>query len=394
MMIYVRDIRRDGGTQFREGLDPAIVAEYTEALRRGEKLTPPVVFGDDNILADGHHTVAAHEAWNPKKKLEVVSMSGTLEDARWYAATQANRNHGSRLSNEAKRRRVAYVLGVKPDLSDREISRECGVSHTFVAAQRAAPSGNVATLPAGGEPTAARLEAADFKPFKPVLWPEGSPTDEDAAADLGIKLTPELAAFGPMFESMAQTGPIRQSAGPGDETIVGDGPALAAISESVALLAELADPPLPLEAQTCLLCLPWKDRYEAMTADRDHWIDRCSRQQDRALAAEAELHTLRNQMTVLQLRLEEALQHASSDEGQLEQKSPATGTEKVGARLLQRAAAGAEPGAPASEIPGAELIIERDPDTGAPTGEESQERRRAPKPAKPPKKPVAKGKGR
>lgn len=291
MMIRITDIRRDEGTQFREGLDPAIVAEYTEALRRGEKLTPPVVFGDDNILADGYHTVAAHEAWNPKKKLEVVSMSGTLEDARWYAATQANRNHGSRLSNEAKRRRVAYVLGARPDLSDREISRECGVSHTFVAAQRAAPSGNVATLPAGGEPTAARLEAG-----------------------------------GPM------AGELR------------------------------AEDVLPLEAQTCLLCLPWRERAIAAENSCGDWqeearafwsaipgADSCEgktmhgelcRWIARATAAEAELRALRNQMQGLQLRAEAA-----------EAERPAGGAT-------------------------VELAYERDPLS------------RLPKPAKPPKKPA------
>lgn len=168
-----------------------------------------------------------------------------------------------------------------------------------------------AQAPAGGEPTAARLEAADFKPFKPVLWPEGSPTDEDAAADLGIKLTPELAAFGSMFESMAQTGPIRRSAA-GAETIVGDAASDGEETFRKLPCADSSTPePLPLEDQVCLLCLPWKERATAAEARfrglSDAW-DAAREDHKGALdenaALQVEVHTLRNQMQVLQLRVE------------------------------------------------------------------------------------------
>lgn len=56
------------------------------------------------------------------------------------------------------------------------------------------------------------------QPFTERLF-AGAPTDEEAAASLGVKLTPELAAFGAMFEGAAQTGPLR-TAGPGATTIV------------------------------------------------------------------------------------------------------------------------------------------------------------------------------
>lgn len=137
-------IRRDGGTQPRAALNEQTIADYAEALDRGEPFPPATVFydGSDYWLADGFHRDGAHDrlGW---EEMSCDVRAGTRRDAVLYACG-ANEAHGLRRSNEDKRRAVLILLG-DPEWahwSDSEIARRCRVSHPFVAKLRPV-TGNV-----------------------------------------------------------------------------------------------------------------------------------------------------------------------------------------------------------------------------------------------------------
>jgi hypothetical protein len=117
-------------TQIRSRIDPDTVTEYAESMRIGTKFPPVVVFGPDNILADGFHRhQAATEAGD--EEIEADCRDGGYSDALRYALG-ANLAHGLRRTNADKRRSVELALGQWPKVSDREIARICAVCDTFV----------------------------------------------------------------------------------------------------------------------------------------------------------------------------------------------------------------------------------------------------------------------
>jgi|GEM_PF-4779289 len=137
--MKIVDVRLDGGTQPRAGLNEETVAGYAEALARGDKFPPAVVVYDGTSywLIDGFHRIAAARrcAWTD---FECSVDSGTLEDAQWRSYS-VNAAHGLQRSNEDKRRAIRAALrhpqgGSK---SDREIATHVGVSHPTVAVIRA-----------------------------------------------------------------------------------------------------------------------------------------------------------------------------------------------------------------------------------------------------------------
>ena len=61
--LSLSKIRRDPALQSRESTSELVIAEYAEALLRGETFPSPVVFkvGKEFLLTDGFHTLAAAE---------------------------------------------------------------------------------------------------------------------------------------------------------------------------------------------------------------------------------------------------------------------------------------------------------------------------------------------
>lgn len=59
--MLIANIRRDGGTQPRAGMNSNTVGEYTVAMREGQTFPPVTVYfdGTDHWLADGFHRTAA-----------------------------------------------------------------------------------------------------------------------------------------------------------------------------------------------------------------------------------------------------------------------------------------------------------------------------------------------
>lgn len=136
--LKIAQIRTDGGTQPRAALNEAIVAEYAESLTDGAKMPPVIVYHDgvDYWLADGFHRFHAHRKIDARD-IETEVRQGTKRDAILHSVG-ANAAHGLRRTNEDKRKAVMTLLD-DPEWakwSDREVARQCGVSHPFVAALR------------------------------------------------------------------------------------------------------------------------------------------------------------------------------------------------------------------------------------------------------------------
>lgn len=131
-------IRRDGGTQPREGINEATVKEYAEDLKDGAVFKPVTVFYDGQTywLADGYHRIAAAEE-NGDLDFPVEVHQGTQRDAILFSVG-ANADHGLRRSNTDKRRAVNRLLNDAEwsKWSDREIAKHCRVGHQLVATLR------------------------------------------------------------------------------------------------------------------------------------------------------------------------------------------------------------------------------------------------------------------
>lgn len=132
-------IRLDGGTQPRTGINEAIVAEYAEAIMRGDTLPPPVCFWDgvQRILVDGFHRVHAHRQAG-SVEVEVEQRNGTLREAILYSVG-TNAHHGLRRSDDDKRKAVRLVLEDAEwgQWTDRRIAEVTNTSPTFVGKVRA-----------------------------------------------------------------------------------------------------------------------------------------------------------------------------------------------------------------------------------------------------------------
>jgi predicted RNase H-like nuclease (RuvC/YqgF family) len=107
-------------------------------MKDGASFPPAVVFHDgaEYFLADGFHRYfAAKKCGSPGLACDV--REGTLRDAILFSFS-ANGTHGLRRTAADKRKAVMAMLEdiEWQDWSDREIARQCCVSHPFVAAIR------------------------------------------------------------------------------------------------------------------------------------------------------------------------------------------------------------------------------------------------------------------
>lgn len=139
-MIEIDQIRLDGGTQARAGLNPDTVVDYAEQMEDEATVFPPVIVyhdGKDYWLSDGFHRVAA---WNRigREEIPVEVRQGDRRRAILHACG-ANGAHGLRRTADDKRRAVMTLLEDREwsQWTDREIARQCVVSPCTVAKYRA-----------------------------------------------------------------------------------------------------------------------------------------------------------------------------------------------------------------------------------------------------------------
>ena len=123
-MIKIIELRRDGDTQMRAGLDEETIQSYAEFMRLGDHFPPIAVThdGSDYWLTDGFHRVAAAlEAG--KAEIAATVWSGDKSEAQWRSYA-ANSTHAKERSRADLMRAIDSVL--KHDngasMSDRQIA--------------------------------------------------------------------------------------------------------------------------------------------------------------------------------------------------------------------------------------------------------------------------------
>ena len=143
--LTIKQIRRDGGTQPRAGLNEDKVQEYVEAKQDGAQFPPATVFydGENYWLSDGFHRTEADLRLG-RETIMVDLVRGTQRDAILHSVG-ANATHGLPRSREDKRRAVLTLLEDEEwgSWSDREIARRCNVSNRFVGMVREESTVNI-----------------------------------------------------------------------------------------------------------------------------------------------------------------------------------------------------------------------------------------------------------
>lgn len=133
-LVEVRGLRPRH--RVRQTLDAEHVERLTEVLDR----CPPILVSEDGAIIDGEHRVAAARQLGVTDIPAIVVPLGSVAGAELLLAIEANTSHGLPLSREERRAAVAAVLAVRPEMSDREIARVCGVGRGLVATIRATTS--------------------------------------------------------------------------------------------------------------------------------------------------------------------------------------------------------------------------------------------------------------
>ena len=130
-------ISTDCGTQLRIEMSESVIADYAEAMERGDEFPAILVFYDEAknhyILVDGFHRYYAHMRVRPNDPILADQRIGTVEEAVWESLA-ANKSHGLRRSNADKRNAVKQAL-LHPkgaSSSNRQIAKHVGVAESTV----------------------------------------------------------------------------------------------------------------------------------------------------------------------------------------------------------------------------------------------------------------------
>lgn len=134
--------------QVRVAMDEEVVEDYHTAYKQGEKFPPLVLFriSDNGSDMNDVHLVSGFTRYDAAveakvKEHDCLIYTGTMEQAVKYSAS-ANKTNGQRLSPSDKARALDMILDVeeaKPKaqrMSDRDIARLTGFSHTGVSKHR------------------------------------------------------------------------------------------------------------------------------------------------------------------------------------------------------------------------------------------------------------------
>ena len=137
-MISISDIRLDPSTQVRLKTDNEVVTDYAEAMQRGDKFPPVVVFFDGEVywLADGFHRVYAAMSID-LTEIDADIQNGSKRDALKFALG-GNDTHGLRRTNADKRNAVRVMLEDEEwsQLSNCQIAKMCHVGEALVRKMR------------------------------------------------------------------------------------------------------------------------------------------------------------------------------------------------------------------------------------------------------------------
>lgn len=138
--LRIEEIRLDGGTQPRVGIDSATVRDYEEDMLEGASFPPVDVMydGTQYWLWDGFHRVSAARRIG-QETIPARVLQGTQADAQW-ASYGVNKAHGLRRTQADKRRQIEAALRHPQgsSQSNSAIARHCGVSDKTVEEVRRA----------------------------------------------------------------------------------------------------------------------------------------------------------------------------------------------------------------------------------------------------------------
>ena len=146
--ISIDQIQADSTAQMRvAGIDPAVVADYADAMESGAVFPPIIVFHDgaDYWPGDGFHRIEAARRID-REIITADIRGGGKRDALLLAAS-ANATHGLRRTRADKRKSVETLLR-DPEWSrwsDREIGKKCAVDHKTVGNVRRELTGKIPT---------------------------------------------------------------------------------------------------------------------------------------------------------------------------------------------------------------------------------------------------------
>lgn len=180
-LLKLANICIDADTQIRTAINEATVAEYAERMADGDVFPNPHVYFDGvkYYLADGFHRFHAFGR-NELSEARFEVHKGTAIDARRFALS-ANGSNGLRMTNEDKRKAVAWGLELYPNKSSRDLAKICYVSHNFVETCRKQLSSDDSSKPRVG---------ADGKERKPRSDKGTKVGYATAEAALGIEPEP------------------------------------------------------------------------------------------------------------------------------------------------------------------------------------------------------------
>jgi FtsZ-binding cell division protein ZapB len=189
----------DQKLQSRTEINEDTVADYVEAVKRGDEF-PPVLAYFDGVhywLTDGYHRYHAHkQAGRAGIDCEVVN--GTFRDA-VLKATSVNSKHGMRRTYADKRKAVMTLIDdIEWDTwSNIEMAEHCGVSASFVSNLRgeSGKKSDVVTYKTATGKVMTKAKAPGRVAKEPKLKepapPEPKVEDYDARDELIAHLTKE-----------------------------------------------------------------------------------------------------------------------------------------------------------------------------------------------------------
>lgn len=134
--LPLAQIRRDGGTQPREGINQEHIDNMVATLEGGGSLPPVEVMYDGSHywLVNGFHRCAAHER-HGTDHLSVVIKQGTLDDAKWESLG-ANRELPRTLREIERNVKDALRHPRSQGMSNRALAAHLGVDHKTIGKYR------------------------------------------------------------------------------------------------------------------------------------------------------------------------------------------------------------------------------------------------------------------
>lgn len=190
MKLNLNEIVIDKDTQSRDLISEDVVKDYADAMERGDKFPPIVLFHDGlyYYLVDGYHRYFAYLKTGATE-VDVIVHKGTRRDTEVFS-WGVNDKHGQPRSNSTKRLIVMKALDdiEYQDKSDRELAEVLKLSHTFISNIRKELKDPKPVLPA--KATAPKKEP---EPSVEVLKPIDAIIDENDEVSELVALNQELA---------------------------------------------------------------------------------------------------------------------------------------------------------------------------------------------------------